>query len=118
MKIMSLITPSYVVPNQKIFAHLWSTNEDIFDEICELSDPAYTTTQLKCSQTQKLSKNIDKTVHVTSVAQIQLCKAKKILFVHKESKNIITYSTILLPELTSSAILESTTTHVHAFPRT
>ncbi len=43
--------------------------------------------QLKCSQTQKRSKDIDKTVHVTSVAQVQFCEATGILFVHKENKN-------------------------------
>ncbi len=42
--------------------------------------------QLKCSQTQKRSKDIGKTVHVTSVAQLQFCKAMRILFVLKENK--------------------------------
>ncbi len=41
--------------------------------------------QLKCSQTQKHSKGISKTVHVTSVAQLQFCKATRILFVCKEN---------------------------------
>ncbi len=33
-----------------------------------------------------------------------------------ETKIYIIYSTILLPRVTSSAILESITTHMHAFP--
>ncbi len=37
-KILSLITR--VVPNRKTFIHLQNTNQDIFDEIQELSDPA------------------------------------------------------------------------------
>ncbi len=57
-----------------------------FDEIWELSDPVQTATQIICSQTQKRSKDIDKTVHVTSVAQLQFCEATRILFVRKENK--------------------------------
>ncbi len=41
----------------------------------------------KCSQVQKRSKYIGKTVHVTSVAQLQFCDATRILFLHKENKN-------------------------------
>ncbi len=62
--------------------------------------------------------DIDKTVHVTSLAQLQFCEATRIIFVLKENKNNIIYSTVLLPELPSSAILESTMTHARAFPRT
>ncbi len=51
----------------KTLVNLRNTNNDIFNEIRELSDPAYTTMQLKCSQTQKRNKDIVKTVHVTSV---------------------------------------------------
>ncbi len=43
--------------------------------------------QLKCSQVQKRSKYIGKTVHVTSVAQFQFCDTARILFLHKENKN-------------------------------
>ncbi len=43
--------------------------------------------QLKCSQTQKHSKNIIKTVNVTSVAQAWFYEALRILFVCKENKN-------------------------------
>ncbi len=65
--------------------------------------------QRQCSQVRKRSKDIGKIVHVTSVAQLQFCEATRILFVGKENNNII-YST-LLPELPSSAILESTPEH-------
>ncbi len=43
--------------------------------------------QLKCSQVHKHSKYICKTVHVTSVAQLQFCKTTIILFLCKENKN-------------------------------
>ncbi len=47
-----------------------------------------TATQLKCSQVQKRSKYIGKTVHVTSVAQLQFCDATRIpFFLCKENKN-------------------------------
>ncbi len=61
------------------------TNEDMFDEIWELSDPAKTTTQLKCSQTLKRSKDISKIAHVTSVVQLQFFEATRKCFVHKEN---------------------------------
>jgi len=57
---------------------------------------------------QKRSKDIGKTVHVTSGVQPQSYEATRILFVRKENNNNIIYSTILLPELPSSAILERT----------
>ncbi len=41
----------------------------------------------KCSQVQKRSQYIGKTVHVTSVAQPQFCDAMRILFFHKGNKN-------------------------------
>ncbi len=72
---------------RKTFVHLRNTNEDVFDEIRELSDPPETATQLKCSQVQKRSKYISKTVHVTSVAQLQFCDTTRILFLRKENKN-------------------------------
>ncbi len=62
-------------------------------------------------------KDIRKLVHVTSVVQPQFYQATRILFVHKKVKTIIKmYSTILLPELLSSAVLESMPerNHVHA----
>ncbi len=71
----------------KTSIHLRNTNEDIFDEIRELSDPAQTAKQRTCSQVHKRSKYICKTVHVTSVAQLQVCDATRILFVCKENKN-------------------------------
>ncbi len=52
--------------------------------------------QLKYSQVQKRSKDIDKTVYVTSVAQLQFCKATRLIF----QKTII----INNPLLTSSIL--------------
>jgi len=54
---------------RKTFVHLQNTNEDICDEIGELSVPPKTATQLKYPQVRKRSKYMCKTVHVTSVAQ-------------------------------------------------
>ncbi len=39
MKILSLITPLMLLQTHKTFVHLQNTNEDVFDEIWELSDP-------------------------------------------------------------------------------
>ncbi len=60
--------------------------------------------QLKCSLTQKHSKDICKTVHVTSVAQLPFCEATRILFVRKENKsnNLFNYSS---PRVTIICIL-------------
>ncbi len=60
--------------------------------------------QLKCSLTQKHSKDICKTVHVTSVAQLPFCEATRILFVRKENKsnNLFNYSS---PRVTIVCIL-------------
>ncbi len=52
------------------------------------------------------SKDIGKIVHVTSGVQPQSYEATRILFMRKENNNNIIYSTILLPELPSSDILE------------
>ncbi len=71
----------------KTLVILRNTNNDICNEIRELSDPANTTMQLKCSQTQRRNKDIVKTVHVTSVVQLYFYKAMRILFVCKEYKN-------------------------------
>ncbi len=61
--------------------------------------------QLKCSQVQKCSKNIGKTVHVTSVAQLQFCDTYNNTFcLPKENTNKIIF------------ILESITMHMHTFP--
>ncbi len=54
----------------KTFVYFWNTNQDIFDEIRELSGPQYTAAQLKYSQVQKRSKDIGKIVHVTLVVQL------------------------------------------------
>ncbi len=53
----------------KTFVHLQNTNDDIFDEIQELSDPidSKPTTTFKAP---KGSKHIVKIVHVTSVVQL------------------------------------------------
>ncbi len=51
---------------RKAFVHLQNTNEDIFDEIRELSYPN-ATDRFKA---QKGSKDIIKIVHVTSVVQL------------------------------------------------
>ncbi len=55
----------------KTFIHLRGTNEDIFDEIRELSVTLRRVTemQVKCFMAQKGSKDIIKLVHVTSVVQ-------------------------------------------------
>ncbi len=54
----------------KTFVHLWNTNEDIFDEIWELSDSlALDSNATIMFKTQKGSKDIAKIVHVTSVVQ-------------------------------------------------
>ncbi len=45
--------------------------------------------KLKKTWLQKGSKYISKTVHVTSVAQLQFCDATRILFLHKENKNYL-----------------------------
>ncbi len=63
------------------------------------SDTPSTATQLKCSQVQKHSKYIGKTVHVTSVAQIQFVMLREYLFYLRKENKITIYSTILLPEL-------------------
>ncbi len=75
--------------------------------------------QLKCSQTQTRSKDIGKTLHVPSVAQLKLCHATRILFVGKENKSNNFVQQFFSPNLPSSSILESTTTHVWRmrFPR-
>ncbi len=54
----------------KTFIHLRNTNEDIFDEIRELSGSVEAAMPLKCSQTQKRSKDIGKIVHMTSEVQL------------------------------------------------
>ncbi len=61
------------------------------------------------SPVQESSKDIGETLHVSSVPLLQFYEATRILFVHKENK--IIYSTILLPELPSSDILESAPEH-------
>ncbi len=40
MKILSLITHPHVIQTHKTFVYLRNTNEGIFDEIRELSEPA------------------------------------------------------------------------------
>ncbi len=90
MKILSLITHSF--QSRKTFVHLRNTNFYICDEIWELSDPN------DRNEIHRRSKDIDKTVHVTSVDQPQLYEPTKILFSCKENKNNF-FLTILLPEL-------------------
>jgi len=51
------------------------------------SESSLTLHRQQCSQVQKHSKYIGKTVHVTSVAQLQFCDATRILFLCKEIKN-------------------------------
>ncbi len=51
--------------------------------------------QLKCSQVQKRSKYIGKTVHVTSVAQLQFFDATRILFFaqrKQKQQNLLNHS--------------------------
>ncbi len=72
---------------RKTFVYLWNTKYYIFDEIRELSDTAETATQLQCSQSQKCSMDIGKTVHVTLVAQLQFYESTQIRFVCKGNQN-------------------------------
>ncbi len=53
----------------KTFVHLRNTNEDIFDEIRELSDPPIDSLGTTTVKAQKGSKNIIKIVNVISVVQ-------------------------------------------------
>ncbi len=57
--------------------------------------------QLKCSQTQKRSKDIGKAAHVTSVVQPQFYEVPRILFVRKAKKKNFS---ILLLQITSGNI--------------
>ncbi len=49
--------------------HLHNTNEDIFDEIQELSDPPIGSKDITTINAQKSSKDIGKIIHVTSGVQ-------------------------------------------------
>ncbi len=53
----------------KTFVHLRNTNEDIFDEFCELSDPPIDSNAITTIKVQKRSKEIGKIIHVTSGVQ-------------------------------------------------
>ncbi len=52
-----------------VFVHLRNTNEDIFDAFWELSDPPIDSKDLYTINVQKRSKEIGKTIHVTSGVQ-------------------------------------------------
>jgi len=41
------------IQTRKTFIHLWNTNEDLFDEICEISIDSYTTDTLKLQKVYK-----------------------------------------------------------------
>ncbi len=53
----------------KTFVHLQNTNSNIFDEFWELSDPPIDNKDPNTIKAQKLSKDIIKIIHVTSVVQ-------------------------------------------------
>jgi len=53
----------------KTFVHLQNTNEDLFDEICDLSDPSIDSNAITTFKAEKVSKDIVKIVHVTTVVQ-------------------------------------------------
>ncbi len=56
--------------------------------------------QLKCSQVQKRSKYIGKTVHVTSVAQLSFCDATRIcLWRAWERSDFINNNYIFVPKI-------------------
>ncbi len=55
----------------KTFVHLRNTNEDIFDEFRELSDPPIDSKDPYTIKVQKRSKDIVKIIHVASVVRIQ-----------------------------------------------
>ncbi len=94
---------------RKIFVHLWNTNQDIFDEFRELSDPPIDSKDPNTIKAQKCSKEIFKIIHVTSVVQPWLYKASRILFVCKENKNKNFIQQFVSSASHYSAILESIT---------
>ncbi len=53
----------------KTFDHLWNTNQDIFYEFRELSDPSTDSKDPNTFKAQKRSKDNVKIIHVTSVVQ-------------------------------------------------
>jgi len=53
----------------KTFVHLQNTNEDLFDEIRDLSDPSIDSNAITTFKAEKVSKDIVKIVHVTTVVQ-------------------------------------------------
>jgi len=54
---------------RKTFIHLQNTNEDIFDEIGWLSEACIYSKTINTFNAQKATKDIFKTVHVTTVVQ-------------------------------------------------
>ncbi len=99
----SVVILSPICRSKPVRPHLPNTNENIFDEFWELSDPpidSYVITTIR---------NVVRT-SVNNPWDIRgsLYEDKRIGFVCKENNNSIIYSTILLPELPSSFILEST----------
>ncbi len=69
------------------FVHLWNTNEDMFDEIRELSDPPIDSKATDTFEAQKDSKEIIKIVHVTSVVQPNVMKLREQVLCAKKKKN-------------------------------
>ncbi len=53
----------------KTSVHIWNTDQDIFDEFWELSDPPIDINVITMIKVQKCSKDIFKIIHVTSGVQ-------------------------------------------------
>ncbi len=83
---------------RKTFIHFQNSNENIFDVIRELSDPAQTAMQLKCSQTQKCSKDIR--------GSTVILQSYENTFSARKIQKLWLYSTILLLQITSSTIMD------------
>ncbi len=95
MKILSSITHPHVVPNPQDLRSS-STQIKMFLMKSESYRHAIDSNTTEMFPGLESSKCIGKTVHVTSVAQLQFCDATRIVFFLAKKTKII-YSTILLP---------------------
>ncbi len=84
MKILSLITHPHVLSNPEDLRSSSEHNLRYFWWNPRALWPSKGPTTIK---TPKHSKDIGKTVHVTSVVQPSFYEATRIIFVHKENKN-------------------------------
>ncbi len=96
MKILSLITHPQVVPKPKTF--IFVTQIKIFF----VSDPPIDSNIFTTVKAKKGSKDIVKTVHMTSVVLPQFYEITRILFVCKENKKEWLYSNIFHESTTTS----------------